>query len=251
MSQKRSYKKKTESWRTDYNAIPSIIPTKIYEKTDLSAGAKVFYGMLVFLARDVKEPWMDPKPVYATNYYFHFSMGRNSKYAARSIQLYIKELLDSEEIEVEFKDGHRYITPKIIPIDNTQVAAYIAPEILRDSKTSLTYKLTFGFLSWKSGNKNEYYATSVKGIADSINKSKATAYRHLKELTKLKHIKIVKNGRRFEIYCLSSRDEVVKANREFLEAEERRIIEENIKTLENAPPMSLEAEEWLNSFIGR
>lgn len=187
----------------DYNAIPSIIPDIVFYDDNLSSGAKVFYGMVVFLYRDSLR-------CNASTYYFYTQLGRTAKYAARSIQLYISELYEKKFISVKVKDGARYITPVFLPENDSDIASYIPPEVVKDSDLSSSDKLTYGLLNYRSANENGYYETSITDIAIQINKSKATVYRHLKTIRRLQYAATVKTETGTQIYSYNSYQDTFK-----------------------------------------
>lgn len=219
------------------SAIPSIISKRVYEHEELSSGAKVFWGMLNFLARP-KNIEDEAKPVFATNGYFHRSMGRNSKYAVRAIQGYVKELVDHEFIMVYFNRGLRYIQVKSVTRGNDNIASYISGEVVKDSRLSSSKKLTLGHLSWKSTNKNGYYNITVSEFAEESERHKSTIYRHLEEFQKLKYITIDKNGSSLDIYCHTTLQGSYEAKKRIKELEKQALIDKNLETFDsNAPPV--------------
>ncbi len=238
MSKKRFKKetKKTES------AIPSIISKRVYEHEKLSSGAKVFWGMLNYFARP-KNIADEANPVFATNGYFHRAMGRNSKYAARAIQGYIKELVDHEFITVYFNRGLRYIQVKSVTRGNDNIASYISGEVVKDSRLSSSKKLTLGHLSWKSLNKNGYYNITASEFAEETDRHKSTIYRHLKEFQKLKYITIDKNGSSLDIYVHTTLQSSHEAKKRIRELEKQAIRDKNLELFDsNAPPVITDPE---------
>lgn len=154
----------------EINAIPSIIPDVVFYDNSLSSGAKVFYGLVVFLYRDSLK-------CNASTWYFSKQMGRST----RAIQLYIAELYDKRFITYKIENGSRFITPIFMPDKDTEIASYIPPEVVKDGSLSSSFKMRYGLLSYKSANVNGFYEVeNVSDLAKEANCSASTIYRDLK-----------------------------------------------------------------------
>lgn len=154
----------------EIKAIPSIIPDVVFYENSLSSGAKVFYGLVVFLYRDSLK-------CSASTWYFSKQMGRST----RAIQLYIAELYNKRFITYNIVDGARYITPIFVPDKDTEIASYIPPEVVKDSSLSSSFKIRYGLISYKSANVNGFYEVeNVAALANEANCSISTIYRDLK-----------------------------------------------------------------------
>lgn len=250
MAKKRSRNKKNNFKKTtEYNAIPSIISNNVYNNENLSSGAKILWGMINFLSRPEDLIYHDPKPVYASNRYFYTQLGRNSKYSNRAIQGYIKDLKDEDLVEVTFVKGIRYILPKSVTRHDSHIACYIPGEVVKDSRLSVSRKLTYGLLNWKSGNINRYYNTTVEDLAEETNRHRSTIYRHLEQLKKLKYLTTSRDGRTLSIYCDNSFQDTLEAKRIEKSGEEQKFIEERNEQMTNAPPSHPEMLKWVYNFV--
>lgn len=245
MAKKRSYRRNKKQ-----NAIPSIIPEMIYYNEKISSGAKVFYGMLVFLARPKDYYYNDPKPVYASNKYFYTQMGRNSKYSARAIQYYISELYEQKLIGLEHDGFKREIIPYFLPISDQDIVAFIPPEVVKDNSYSSSKKLTYGLMNYKSGNVNGYYHTNVNELSRLTYRSRATIYRHLSSFRTAKLIRTVSKNGMITIYCMNSYQNSYQIQLRKRQEEEDKIIKENMRVFNsNAPPTDSRTLKWAENFI--
>lgn len=245
--------------KKEYNAIPSIIPKSIFYHDKISTGAKVFYGMLYFLARNKHEHYSNHvDPVYAKNNYFCVQLGRTSKHAVRSIQKYISELYTQKLINVEFVNGHRQLTPYFLIRSDSDIASYIPPEVVKNNDLSSSEKLSLGFLNWKTGNENGYYNTTVTEIAEKIERSRATVYRHLRSFRRGKLITTKRDGLSINIFCFNSYQEAYKAEQKRIkesEVKRKKEVDEYFERM-NAPPKNPEqaakreaASQFMHNFL--
>lgn len=174
------------------NYIDAIIPTRIFENTSLSDGAKVFYGVVLNMAN--KEGY-----AFAGTRYFANLLSRST----RSIQYYISELSELKLVRVNIVNGQRRIYPDIYPKDNNDL--FIIPGEILSSSISSAVKLSYGQIQYKSANKNGYFAyNSIDAIAELIGKSASTARRHLKAFMKLRVVKLEKVDQQTKIYTFNS-----------------------------------------------
>lgn len=224
-----------------FKAIPSIIPSTIFECEQISTGAKVFYGMLVFMSRQMTE-------IKASTYYFKTQMSRSS----RSITNYIKELAVNKYLRCSVSKGVRYLIPAITENENTVISSYIPPEVVKNGKLSSSEKLTFGFLSYKAANVNDYFETSVSELTVFVNKSRSTIYRHLKALRKYQFASTTTCGNMIKIKCSSSYSTAWK-NRDVERFNRRKTAPPEVsseKLIENATISSKEADYLRNLVFG-
>lgn len=221
------------------NPIPSIIPAAIFNNENLSDGAKVFYGVVVFLARETGV-------AFAGTRYLSTQLGRST----RSIQYYISELYEKNIIDVEIKDGKRNIYPSIIPLNSSDVASFIPPEIVKRKDVSAAVKLTYGLIQFKSANVNQYFA--VKGIdelTELTNKSRSTMYRHLKIYKRLKLVRWEKIDTYTRLFTFNSYQDVIKYKNNELKSIPGNDPPEDIKPTENK--ITPEIAQQLSSLISR
>jgi|LSQX01.3.fsa_nt_gb DNA-binding transcriptional ArsR family regulator len=217
--------------------IPSIIPTKIFENQELSDGAKVFYGALIFLARPNGYAFAGTRTL-ATY------LGRSP----RSILYYIAELKNKNLIDVVFENKKRLIYPVIPALTNIDVAVFVPPEILCQSKLSSGLKLSYGAIQYRSANQNGYYAyQSVDELADMTGKSRSTIYRHLKIYKKLKLARFEKDNDYTRIYTFNTYQDNIIFNQNELE------IQHNADPPKTEKLLSITPEEanYLRGLIGR
>lgn len=181
---------KRKNNKTDASEIASKVHEKIFWSTTISSGAKILYGMIYYLYT------LPSGFCNAGTGYLAMQMGRTK----RSVQLYIKELLENKYIKVRIEKGTRYITPLILedPEKNGRdIVSFIPGEILRhkkivklsdggskviyDNAYSSEFKLRYGYISYKTANKNGYYEVqSIAALANELNVSTSTIYRDLK-----------------------------------------------------------------------
>lgn len=221
-----------------FNAIPSVIPLTIFDDEELSTGAKVFYGMLVFMSRQMTE-------IKASTYYFKTQMARSS----RSITNYIKELAANKYVRSSVFKGVRYLYPAITENENTVIAAFIPPEVVKHPKLSSSEKLTFGFLNYKSSNVNEYFESSISELTFFINKSRSTVYRHLKVLRRYQLASTTTISSMIKIKCHSSYQVAWKRNSiERFDRGKTAPPEEDKEVIEKATISNKDVEKLRNMF---
>lgn len=182
-----------------FKAIPSIIPEVIFDDPVLSTGSKIFYGMLVFMSRQMTE-------IKASTYYFKTQMSRSS----RSITNYINELVANKYLRKSVFKGVRYLIPAITENENTIISSFIPPEVVKNGKLSSSEKITFGLLSYKAANSNNHFETSVAELTQFMKKSRSTIYRHLSVLRKYQFAATQKSGNMMRIRCYSTYQKAMK-----------------------------------------
>lgn len=208
------------------NRIYVVVSQSIYRRNDIKAGAKIVFSYLNGLSIANKNQNKKAHVVIKSK-----TIAKQLNMNIRTVQQYIKELIDSKDLKLTIYGKSRALEPINLYYDSFSI---ITDETLKNDNLKPTHKLTHGIFVSK-GLKTETHAfnfTDIETIATYMACSQATAYRHIKLLKSQSLISHYNNDKYF-IQALDrySREQHLIFDKQKYEAS--KVKEKIIKELEN------------------
>lgn len=171
----RNQKPKQIKTKYNYNGQFIAIPQIVYDNPDLNATDKI----VVSLIHSFKSTWNAIKTSTIAEY---LNLERST------INTSIRKLVFLELLQEQYAVARHRVFRSLLPKTN-DFKALITSDIFRNDKLTSTFKISLGvIIAFSLGEKNTiggYNFNRMEALAEELNLSISSVYRHLKHLTNL------------------------------------------------------------------
>lgn len=177
----KNYTVKRNQLKTKYNYDGQyiVIPSIIYDNTDLNATDKITLSMIHGFKSNKGNTWNGIRTSTIADI---LGLERST------INTSIKKLKDLELLEERYAVARYRVFKSLLPETN-DFKALITSDVLRNKDITNTYKITIGvIIAYSLGEKNTiggFNFNRIQALADELNLSVSSVYRHLQHLTRL------------------------------------------------------------------
>lgn len=179
MSKNNMVKRNQLKTKYNYDGQYIVIPAIIYDNTDLNATDKITLSMIHGFKSNKGNTWNGIRTSTIADI---LGLERST------INTSIKKLKDLELLEERYAVARYRVFKSLLP-DTTDFKALITSDVLRNKDITNTYKITIGvIIAYSLGEKNTiggFNFNRIQALADELNLSVSSVYRHLQHLTKL------------------------------------------------------------------
>lgn len=160
--------------KSNENTFVTISSTVL--KTNLTPGAKIVLGYIISLSNKTGSCTMRTRTLAA-----------NLNIKLRTMQKYLRQIIDHNHVKVGYYKGNRVYTPKFdfFRPENKDAKCIITSDVISNTALTPVYKIAHGLIVARSLNNkytDAYNWASMKDIAKYMNVSVSTVYRYINKL---------------------------------------------------------------------